>query len=119
MVFFQAALESPEILTQIRLFEQVGVRDHNGRLGDASEANGDKQLAKLKTDHATLKSYDTSGFTGQDRISYEVLDFYLKDKVDGEPWRYHNLPISQHFGAQITTPDLMTQSQQLTRLMPA
>ncbi len=112
-VFFQAAIQSPELLTQIRLFEQLGFRDHNGRWGDASEANSDKQMAKLKADYATFKSYDASGFTGQDKISYEVLDFFLKDKVDGEPWRYHNLPISQHFGAQITTPDLMTQSQQV------
>jgi uncharacterized protein (DUF885 family) len=112
-LFFQFATESPELLTQLRLFEQAGIRGHNGQWGDASEANVDKQFAKLKTDFATFKSYDSGALKGQDKISYEVLDFYLKDKVDGETWRFHNLPISQHFGAQTTTPELMTQSQQI------
>jgi uncharacterized protein (DUF885 family) len=112
-LFFQFATESPELLTQLRLFEQAGIRGHNGQWGDASEANADRQFAKLKTDYATFKSYESNALKGQDKISYEVLDFYLKDRVAGEPWRYHNLPMSQHFGAQTTTPELMTQSQQI------
>jgi uncharacterized protein (DUF885 family) len=112
-LFFQFAIESPELLTQLRLFEQIGIRGHNGQWGDASEANADKQFVKLKADFETFKAYDASALKGQEKVSYEVLDFYLKDKVNGEPWRFHNLPISQHFGAQTTTPELMTQSQQI------
>ncbi len=84
-LFFQFATESPELLTQLRLFEQAGIRGHNGQWGDASEAHSEKQFAKLKTDYATFKSYESTSLKGQDKISYEVLDFYLKDKVDGEP----------------------------------
>jgi uncharacterized protein (DUF885 family) len=82
-------------------------------LTDASIAHEDLMLARLKDDYATLHRYDASGYTGQDRISYEILDYYMGMQVRGEPWRHHHHPINQLFGVQSELPNMMAQVQQV------
>ena len=112
-VFAQFAVDNPELLTQMRMLEPMGIRGHNARLADSSPAGTEKAVAKLKADYATLKDYDSSKFTGQDRLSYEILDYFIGTQVRGEPWRYHDFPVNQLFGIQSELPNLMTQFQQV------
>jgi uncharacterized protein (DUF885 family) len=112
-VFLQFALDDPELLTELRILEPLGIRSHNGRLADASIAHEDRMLAQLRDHYATLHRYDAGGYRGQDRISYEVFDYFVGMQVRGEPWRHHNYPINQLFGIQIALPNLMTQVQQV------
>ena len=117
--FLQFALEDPELLTHFRILEPFGFQSHNGRLTDASIAHEDLMLARLKDDYATLHRYDASGYTGQDRLSYEILDYYMGMQVRGEPWRHHNHPINQLFGVQSELPNMMTQVQQVNNATDA
>lgn len=112
-VFLQFALDNPELLTQLRILEQVGIRSHNAKLADESVAHADYRSAKLKDDQATLHRYDTGGYQGQDRISYEIFDNFVDVAVRGDRWRYHNYPVNQLFGIQSQLPNLMTQTQQV------
>jgi len=112
-LFAQFALDNPELLTQLRMLEPIGIRGHNAQLSDASPAETDRAMARLKEFYATLKSYDTGKYTGQDRLSYEILEYFLGMQVRGEPWRYHDFPVSQMFGIQSELPNMMTQSQQV------
>ena len=117
--FLQFALEDPELLTHFRILEPFGFQSHNGRLTDASIAHEDLMLARLKDDYATLHRYDASSYTGQDRLSYEILDYYMGMQVRGEPWRHHNYPINQLFGVQSELPNMMTQVQQVNNATDA
>ena len=63
-VFAQVAFDSPELLSQLRLVEGVGIQGHNRKLDDASEAKSTQQLARLRDDLATLHRYDTTGMRG-------------------------------------------------------
>ena len=116
-VFLQFALESPELLTQLRLLEQVGIRGHNAKLADRSQAHEDEQFAKLKASFETLNRYNADGAmtnaAGQDRISFEVLHHFLGNSVKGGPWRLHNHPVNQLFGVQSQLPNLLAQIQQV------
>lgn len=56
-VFLEYGLQSPELLSTLRILESVGIRGHNAKLDDRSAQAGDQQIAKLKTDLATLRSY--------------------------------------------------------------
>lgn len=117
--FAQFTMENPELLTQLRLLEQVGIRAHNAKLTDASTAFEDRQFALLKASHATLKAYDASRYTEQDRISYEVFDYFISTQIGGETWRYHDYPVNQLFGIQSQLPNLMTQTQQVNDVTDA
>ena len=112
-VFLRYALDDPELLTQLRVLEPLGIRSHNGKLTDASIAHEDRLLARLDADYATLHRYDASRYTGQDRLSYDIFDYFVGMQVRGERWRYHNYPVNQQFGAQNNLPNLMTQQQQV------
>jgi uncharacterized protein (DUF885 family) len=112
-VFLRFALDSPELLTRLRILEPLGLRSHNARLDDASIAHDDALFARLKDDHATLQRYDAGGYAGQDRISYDVFEYYVGTQVRGEPWRFHNHPVNPLFGVQSELPKLMTEEQQI------
>ncbi len=112
-VFMQFAIDNPELLTQLRILEQVGIRSHNAKLSDSSIAHENEVFAKLMADEATLRSYDASDFKGQDKISYDILAYFLGNQVRGGPWRFHNHPVNQLFGVQSELPNLMTQAQQV------
>jgi uncharacterized protein (DUF885 family) len=75
-VFVQVAFDSPELLSSLRLVEGVGIQGHNKKLNDASDAKGTETLERLQQDLASLHRYDTTGMRGQDRLNYQVLDWY-------------------------------------------
>ncbi len=112
-VFAKFSLENPELLTQLRMLEGVGIRGHNGKFGDSSPAYQDRAFAEWKEAQATLKSYDSSSYKGQDKLSYEIMDYFLDVIVRGEPWRYHDYPVNQLFGVQSELPNLMASVQQV------
>jgi len=112
-VFAQFSIDNPELLTRLRMLEPLGIRSHNAKLGDSSPADTERTAAKWRANLETLRSYDAGGYTGQDRLSYDILDYFLDSLVRGEPWRYHNFPVNQLFGIQSELPNMMTQSQQI------
>ncbi len=112
-VFAAFALDNPEFLTQMRMLEPLGIRGHNAKLADASPAETQRQFTQLKADYEQLKSYDTSQYKGQDRLSYDVLKYFLGTQVKAEPWLYHDFPVNQLFGVQSALPNLLTESQQV------
>lgn len=116
-VYLKYALDSPELLTHLGLVEQFGVRGHNAKLDDRSQAHEDQKFEQLKDDFATLEAYNTGGkmtsATGQDRVSFEILHHSLGTRVKGEPWRMHNYPVNQLFGVQSELPNMMTQAQRI------
>lgn len=112
-VFVQFALDNPEYLTALRIFEPLGIRGHNARLADGSQAHEDKTFAWLRDTQATLRRYDPSGFSGQDRLSYDIFSYYVDDQVKAERWRHHAWPVNQLLGVHTSLPNLMTQQQQI------
>lgn len=118
-VFARYALDNPELLTSLRLLEPVGIRGHNGKFSDSSKQHEDDNFAQWRADLETLNSYDSSSYTGQDRLSYDIFKYYVSDRVRGERWRLHDFPVNQLFGIQSSLPELMTQQQQINDVTDA
>ena len=112
-VFLQVVLQDPELLTQLRILEPAGIRSHNAKLTDASSAQDDRRFALFKDALATLHRYDATAYTGQDRLSYDIFEYFGAKQLRGEPWRYHNYPVNQLFGVQSDLHNVMTQAQQV------
>ncbi|UOQ71821.1 DUF885 domain-containing protein [Hymenobacter cellulosilyticus] len=112
-VFAQVAFDSPELLSSLRLVEGLGIQGHNRKLNDASEAEATRTFTRLRTDLATLHRYDTTGLRGQDRLNYQVLDWFMTNQVAGEAFRYHNYPVNQLFGVQNEFPNFMANVHQV------
>lgn len=109
----QFALESPELLSSIRVLEKFGIDGHNAELDDASLASGDEMFEKLKKAHATLVSYDDEDLSAADRESKRILLALLNIALEGEQFRFHNYPVNQLFGVQNGFPSFMESTHQI------
>jgi uncharacterized protein (DUF885 family) len=112
-VFMKFAFDSPELLSRLRLVEGLGIQGHNRKLDDVSEAENNRKFQFLLATQATLHSYDTTGMRGQDRLNYQVLDWYIAKEVAGMKFRYDNYPVNQMFGVQNDFPSFMADVHQV------
>ena len=115
-VFAEFAFDSPQLISGLGLLPP-SIDWTAGHLDDYSLAKSDAQMAKLKDDLATLRSYDRASL--DDTLSYDTLDFFLQQQVDGERFRYHDYPLNQLFGIQSNLPSFMASQHRVAGLSGA
>jgi uncharacterized protein (DUF885 family) len=106
-VLIEIALDDPELLSRIGVLDGIGIRGHNARLTDGSEARTQKLFAKARRDLETLRRYDRAKLEGQRALSYDVMEGFLELVPEWERWRYHGYPMNQLFGIQNGLPTFM------------
>jgi uncharacterized protein (DUF885 family) len=107
-------LESPMLLSQLRVLEPWGLHFHDDDLDDFSVAESDRRAARLRSELETLR-----GFVARDpdqRRSWDVMHWFLGTLVDGERFRFHDFPVNQLEGVQSRLPDFMLNVHQLNDL---
>ena len=112
-VFIEFAFDSPELLSSLRLVEQFGIQSHNKQLNDLSEAEAARQAERLRRNLAMLHSYDTSGMNEEQRLSYDVLNWFMTITAEGEKFRLNDYPVNQLFGVQSEFPTFMATTHQV------
>jgi uncharacterized protein (DUF885 family) len=106
-VLVELALDDPELLSRIGVLDGIGIRGHNARLSDGSEARTEKLIAKARRDLETLRRYDRAVLEGQRALSYDIMEGFLELVPEWERWRYHGYPMNQLFGIQNGLPTFM------------
>ncbi|MBL4659581.1 MAG: DUF885 domain-containing protein [Alcanivoracaceae bacterium] len=109
----QFAIESPEMLSSIRVFEKFGIDGHNAQLDDASMASGDRTFKKMHEAHETLLSYADEDLDETEKMSKDILLSLLDIAVEGEKFRFHNYPVNRLFGVQNGFPSFMESTHQI------
>lgn len=109
----QFALESPELLSSVKVLEGFGIDGHNAELDDASLASGDKTFKNVLAAHKTLLSYADEDLNAADIMSKDVMLSLLDIVVEGERFRFHNYPVNQLFGVQNGFPSFMESTHQI------
>jgi uncharacterized protein (DUF885 family) len=112
-LFASFVLGSPEFMSSLRILPSW-LDFYGGDLDDASPREDQRQAALVRAGYATLHNYDESRLAREARLSYDALDYYLRDKVDGERFRTHDFPVNQLFGVQSELPDFMVQIHAVT-----
>jgi uncharacterized protein (DUF885 family) len=112
-VFFEFALARPMLLSQLRVLEPWGIRFHNDDLDDFSTAFQLEEAERVRRDLATLRSYDVDAQTVDQRLSTQVLGWFLEVLADGEPYLLHDFPLNQFSGVQNELPDFMLNVHQI------
>ncbi len=113
-VFVEFMLDSPEMLTGMGMLRPLGLRYYDDDWDDESQAQQDKIRAKLRNDLETLRRYDRSAMSGQEALSYDILEFFLDLQQRGDPWRYHNFPVNQLWGIQSNVPTFLATQHRIT-----
>ena len=112
----QFALNSPEMLSSVRVLEGFGIDGHNAELDDASLAAGDKTFEQVLAAHKTLLSYADEDLDANDKMSKDVMLSLLDIVVEGQRFRFHNYPVNQLFGVQNGFPSFMESTHQVNNM---
>jgi len=103
-VFIQYIWDKPEMLTGMGILEQFGMKGHNAKWDDDTEAASDKDYRFLLDVMATLDEYDETKLTEAEILSVKVLKELLGHPEDDRRYRYHDYPVNQLFGLQNSIP---------------
>lgn len=106
-VFAGFMLRHPMILTSMGLIENTPFAFHAGRLDDFSVAAQDREARWYRGELQTLRAYDRSGMNPSQRMSAEVMEYFLDDLVRQEAFRYHDYPLNQLRGFHSSLVDFM------------
>ncbi len=117
--FLGFALESPEVLSSIRLFEQFGIDGHNAELDDISPAATARQDQRLIDNLAMLRQYNRDALEGQKALSYDIMEWFFDHQTNGIQFNWHDYPVNQLFGVQNGLPDFMVQIHQVNNVKEA
>jgi uncharacterized protein (DUF885 family) len=110
-LFVEAALKSPESITGLGI--PVLYDWTKDKLDDVSDACQWKDFQQTKEDYATLLSYDFASQSSANQLNTKILRTYMKGRIDGEPFFYHDYPVNQFYGIQSGLPTLLTNSHKL------
>ncbi|TGL62888.1 DUF885 domain-containing protein [Leptospira sarikeiensis] len=112
-IFWENVLDDPETLTSLRILDSWGVRSHNHKWSDSSPEKEMERADKAKRDLETLRSYDTSGLKGEDKIYYKAMEWDLELGADQEKFIYNYYPVNQLFGIQNHIPSFLATSHMI------
>lgn len=107
--FLQFLLEDPEAVSTLGTFEAFGYKGFDSQLTDVSPTHEEKLARMAREDLVTLRGYDRSALSPSNQLSYDVLEWFLQDLVEGQRWLYYDYPVNQLFGVQSSTPDFLVQ----------
>ena len=80
----QTMLESPELLSTVRVLEPIGITGHNAKLDDESLAAGDRFMAQLSDAYDMLLTYDDEDLSEADLMSKRIAVNMLGTIVEAE-----------------------------------
>ncbi|MGA8278340.1 MAG: DUF885 domain-containing protein [Rhodanobacteraceae bacterium] len=111
-VFAEFAFDSPQLLSSMRILPPW-LDFYSDDLDDASPAHAARLADMVRRDEAMLHRYDRSALDREGRLSYDVLDYFLKMQVEGDRFRDDDFPVNQMFGVQSSLPNFMAQTHQV------
>ncbi|HOX70102.1 MAG: DUF885 domain-containing protein [Dokdonella sp.] len=117
-VFGQFALQSPQMLSSMRILPPWA-DFYSDKLDDASPQHADEMAAMVKADLDMLHRYDRDALDEDGKLSYDALEFFLSDQVEGARFRFHDFPVNQMFGVQSNLPNFMAQTHQVNNASDA
>ncbi|HVJ62210.1 MAG TPA: DUF885 domain-containing protein [Tahibacter sp.] len=112
-VFAKFAVSSPEMLSSMRILP-TWLDFYSDDLGDASPAEDQRQFELVKDSHDTLLSYDRNALDEKGKLSYDVLEYFLRIQVEGDKFRGYGFPVNQMFGIQSSLPNFMADQHPVT-----
>lgn len=106
-MFWESVLDDPEYLTSLGILNRFGINGYQKKLTDISIEKQKHDLEKAKKNLETLLSYGKEGLSGQDLLSFEILEWSFRLRVSGERFLFHDYPANQLFGVQSQLPTFL------------
>ena len=83
------AARNPELVTYLGMIENTPVDFHSDKLSDLSPATQSAQLEQSLAQYRALQQYDRAALTGQQAITYDILEWGMRAELDAAAFPYH------------------------------
>jgi uncharacterized protein (DUF885 family) len=107
------ALEHPMLLSYARVLEPYGIDFHADELEDFSVAMELRIHEQARDALAGLRRYDPDELDDAQRLSADVLAWFLEAELQKEPFLFHGYPVAQFDGLHTLLPDFMLNIHQI------
>jgi uncharacterized protein (DUF885 family) len=114
-VFLEYAIRHPMLLSEMRVLEPMGIDFHSDDLDDLSPEAEQREVRFVEKNLAMLATYSRDGMDAQQRLSAEVMQWFLEDTRAGNEYLQYDYPVNQLFGVQATLPEFLTQTHLIER----
>jgi uncharacterized protein (DUF885 family) len=111
--FLTFMLRHPQVLSSLGILNRVPFGSWRDRLDDYSPQGERDDLRLAGETLERLHRYDRAKMSPDDRLSYDVMDWFVTDMKDGARFRAFDYPLNQLFGFQSELPDFMLTMQPL------
>jgi uncharacterized protein (DUF885 family) len=101
--FIELAFKQPEVISQLGL----PVRYFNNKLSESGPEHEIRMFNLIENSHRMLLRYNYNRLNEQEKLSYDILNWYLTDMITGKFYMYHNYPVNQLDGIQNSLPSFM------------
>ncbi|ULH28591.1 DUF885 domain-containing protein [Leptospira weilii] len=106
-IFWESVLNDPEYLTSLGILNNFGIGGYQKELTDISVERQKQDMEKAKKNLEILLSYGKEDLSGQELISFEILEWSFGLKISGEKFLFHDYPANQLFGVQSQLPTFL------------
>lgn len=106
-IFWESVLNDPEYLTSLGILNNFGIDGYQKKLTNISVERQKQDLEKAKKNLEILLSYGKEDLSGQELLSFEILEWSLRLKISGEKFLFHDYPANQLFGVQSQLPTFL------------
>jgi len=110
-VFVEFALTDPEVVTQLGI--PILYDRSKDELTDVSDTKLKENFEKFKEALVTLKSYDFESQSAANKLNTRILEWFLENQAESEPFFYHDYPVNQMFGVQNNLPSFLESAHKL------
>lgn len=107
-VFIGFAARHPSLMTGLGMLDGTPLDFYSDKLDDFSPKGEDRDLAFAEAQRNMLHRYPRAGMSAQAGMSYDVMDWFLGDMIEGQKtFARHDYPVNQLFGFQSDLPDFL------------
>lgn len=100
--------EDPEALTQTGVLKPFGLAGHSSELTDLSPEATARMAEIGRKNLSVLERYDRSSLKDETAVSFDVFHWFLKSGVAGEPFLFHDYPVTHISGPHIEIPQFLS-----------
>jgi len=97
----------------------LGIKTDYDKWTDISEEHQAAELAHARADLRLLQTIDTDKLDASTRLSYQLLEQQLRDRIEDYRWRHHSYPVNQMFGLHSQIPAFLINQHQIASVSDA
>ena len=113
------ALDHPMLLSFARVLDPWGLDYYSDDLEDFSLDADQRELARADQVLRGLREFADDGLSESQRLSYDILEWFLQQQKAGAPFVQHAYPVNAFDGSQGFLPDFMLNIHQIHDLEDA